>query len=206
LMFNLGVQRTSAILGSLLLNTNPMFVPLLAVLLIKEKFIFRKFLYIIIGCVGLVILSLGGGLNVTRASNYLIGIGFVLVGSISVAINTVLSEKLVKKYSGLTIGSYFMFIGALCLLLHTLVTGELFQLPNFSAVQILPSVYIGAFPTAITWLLFLSSMKTLSSSEAAVFKLLIPLFSAVFAIIFLKEILTLSLIIGGTIIIAEEFE
>ncbi len=202
LFFNIGTSTTSAIIGSILTNSNPLFVPFLSLVLMKEKFVFRRIAYVLLGVIGVIVLSYSNKIEFSLSSGYLSGIFFLILGAVSVALNTVLVEKLVKKYSGMTVGAYYITIGAACLLAHSLLTKEFFQILSLPLKVIGPSIYIGIFPTALTWIIFLSSMQKLSPTEAATFKLLIPVFSTIFSIVFLREALTLALVLGGCIVIS----
>jgi len=118
-----------------------------------------------------------------------------------VAASSVLAVPLVKKYGGMKIGTYYMLIGSVALIVQLLLNGGLMTVKQFSGINLVLAIYIGLFPTAITWFMFLSSLKTLSPIEASSFKLLIPVFASLFSILFLKESLTFNLVIGGIIVL-----
>lgn len=200
IFYTYGVKNTTAIIGAVLLNSNPLFVPFFSYLIIKEKLIVKRVLYLIIGVLGIVFLS--NPVTLKFRQEHLYGIIYLLVAALSVALSAVLSERLVRKYGGFSVGAYYIFIGTSFLFAHTLFTGELGSISNLAVNQIIPSVYMGIFPTALTWILFLSSLKVLKPTEASTFKLLVPPLAAVYAILFLGEVLTLNLVTGGILVIA----
>ncbi|MFH2019998.1 MAG: DMT family transporter [archaeon] len=204
-LFNLGVQNTSAIIGSLLINMNPLFIPLFSLWLLREKIKMSRIIYLLIGFIGVGIISLNKHFEVSLTDKFTYGVMLLIAGAIFVAINTTLSKALVKKYSGLKIGAYFMIIGSACFLIHTFITGELMSISAISLTDLILAIYIGIFPTAITWIIFLSSMHVLTPTESGTFKLLIPVFAGIFSIIFLKEQLTINIIIGALTVMASVY-
>ncbi len=202
IMYNFGIQKTSSIVGAILVNTNPLFVPLFSLILLKEKFVLRRFFYVAIGFLGVVLLFYGNNFTVSFQSDYFLGLLLLLAASLCVATSSVLCSPLVKKYGGVKIATYYMVVGTILMLIQILITGEISKISAFSFTSLLLSIYIGIFPTAITWFLFLASLNSLSPVEATSFKLLIPVFAAIFSIILLKEVLTFNLIIGGIIVMA----
>jgi drug/metabolite transporter (DMT)-like permease len=169
----------------------------------KQQFSLKRFLLTLLGFFGVVIIVFGQGkINLSLNLEYFMGILFLIGTALSVSINTILGQGLVKKYGGAKTAAYFMLVGFFALLVHNIITNEISSLSKISLTDLSLSIYIGIFPTAITWLVFLSSLKVLSPSESSLFKLFIPVFTAVFSIIFLRETLTFNLIIGGLIVMS----
>jgi len=76
-------------------------------------------------------------------------------------------------------------------------SGGIEVLAAISIAQWLGLLYLGIIITGVCWAVFFRSLKELGPINSSIFKLLIPVSGTFFAIVFLKETITISYI-GGT--------
>ncbi|OIP95133.1 hypothetical protein AUK40_06330 [Candidatus Wirthbacteria bacterium CG2_30_54_11] len=194
-----GVRMTSSINSSLLINTNPLWIVLLAAIVLKEPITRRKAAGILLALTGVLILFLArnhGSLDSLIRSDYFIGNCILLSGAVSLAAYTILLAPLLKKYSSLTINLYTFSFSALMLLPVGLGLSEFSTIGRISLPSWLGLICLGVFCTGLNFVLFAASLKHFPVSTAASYKLLIPVFSSLFAVIWLGEQFTLWILVA----------
>lgn len=108
--FIIGVSLTSPGEASLVTTTMPMWVMLLAWLILREPITLRKAGGIIVGATGAIILIIGGGMA-ARGSNPSLGDILVLCAQLSYALYLTLYRNFIRKYSLVTLMKW-MFLSA----------------------------------------------------------------------------------------------
>lgn len=192
-----GIENSSASVGTILVNTNPLFVAVLATLFAYEFLSLKRACALLVGIVGIVCTVLNGQ-SFAVLLEQLTGTGasYLLLAASLIALYTTFFKTFVQQYGGLT---STLFVAAL----GTVILGLLaFTQGSFSTVShIAPSTYvvaatIGLVSTAIPFLLWHSSMKHLGVTAASSFKLLIPPFGVLYSVVFLGESLTVWILLG----------
>ncbi len=108
--FIVGVSMTSPGEASLVTTTMPMWVMLLAWLILREPITLRKAGGIVVGATGAIILIAGGGMA-ARGSNPTLGDLLVLCAQLSYALYLTLYRNFIRKYSLVTLMKW-MFLSA----------------------------------------------------------------------------------------------
>ncbi len=108
--FIIGVSLTSPGEASLVTTTMPMWVMLLAWLILREPITVRKAGGIVLGATGAIILIAGGGMA-ARGSNPALGDVLVLCTQLSYALYLTLYRNFIKKYTLVTLMKW-MFLSA----------------------------------------------------------------------------------------------
>lgn len=202
LLFIHGLNWTTASNTSIVMAMTPLFVALLGTLLKHETIHWAGWLGIVISFVGFyfVITKQLGAFHLEWQS--LRGDLFIFVGNIFWAVYTVFSKPILEKISPLKLTSL------------TLAIGTLFYLP-FSAKAIVQLhwreisfqawaalFYSGLLAIATCYVIWYASVKRIGNSKTAIYGNITPIFTVIFAYIFLSEKLTLLQIVGALIIFA----
>ena len=108
--FIIGVSLTSPGEASLVTTTMPMWVMLLAWIILREPITLKKAGGIVLGAAGAIILILGGGVRVS-GSNPALGDIIVLCAQLSYALYLTLYRNFIRKYSLVTLMKW-MFLSA----------------------------------------------------------------------------------------------
>ena len=109
--FIVGVSLTSPGEASLVTTTMPMWVMLLAWLILREPITLKKAGGILLGATGAIILIIGGGSIAARGANPALGDFIVLCAQLSYALYLTLYRNFIKKYSLVTLMKW-MFLAA----------------------------------------------------------------------------------------------
>ncbi len=197
---NYGEQFINANTASLIVATSPLFIAIAAHFQLNERLNIYNILGIIFALFGVIIISLYGQPNATIQINYFLGALAVLLSSLSGAIYTIYGKKLMKKYDPTLLTCYSFLFGSL-FLLPLLNTNSLVQFSSIPSSILLALLFLGIFPTFISYLLWYKALKTLKASTMGPTIYLIPLLSTTFSFFFLGEQITAYFVFGGAMII-----
>ena len=206
LTFNFGVQRTSAAAAGLLLGMEAVFTIVLGMVLLGERPGRRVFGGIMLGILGVAVMSWQGGGHAT-----LLGDGLVLLDSLAAAGAVILASRLVTEIEPIPLTACQFLVGlALILPLSGLgwATGaeSLPTLPGLA--PILALIVTGAIGTAASFLIYTWALERVRVSVAAIAVPLMPLCTLALSVTVLGQPLTLSacaaaaLIVSGLVVFA----
>ncbi len=200
-----GLLRTNAGLGSLLIDSQPLAVAVLAAVLYKERISIGATLGLLVGVVGIGLIGLppeliaalfaGNFATILEAGVFTIGEWFMLGASLSMAIGTILIRPVVRYADPVMATGWHMIIGGLPLLLIS-DRIEQSQWQDLSAWGWLGMAYMAIMGGAIAYGLFFffASSGSLTTLSALTFST--PVFALMFSSLFLGENLTLIQWIG----------
>lgn len=202
LMFT-GIQLSTATNASILVNTNPIFVALLAPFLIHEKLHRNQLMGIILAFIGMVLVTTNGmGLDELVKSSHFSGNVALIASAMFIMLYTVYGKKYIKKYGGLIATFYTVLAGSIFLLFYNAVTGDLYNIAKISLSEWLIILYIGAIVTGFVYAVWYKSIKFIGAARASSFKLLIPVFATATAIVLLGETPSALVLFGGLFVVA----
>ncbi|WP_271252315.1 DMT family transporter [Pseudanabaena sp. Chao 1811] len=200
-----GLVRTNAGLGSLLIDSQPLAVAVLASVLYKEKIGIGATLGLLVGVIGIGLIGLpselmtallaGDFATILEAGVFTLGEWFMLGASLSMAIGTILIRPVVRYADPVMATGWHMVIGGLPLLL---ISNQIEQ-NQWQAVTSwgwLGMAYMAIMGSAIAYGLFFffASSGSLTTLSALTFST--PVFALMFSSLFLGENLTLVQWIG----------
>ena len=183
LSFFKGLELSTPVNSGIFATTNPIIILCLSYFFLKEKIGVKKFIGIILGFIGALILVLQGTENSLRAPNVLLGNFLFLLNSIFFSSFIIMVKPLTQKYSTITIMKWLFFIGFFMTLP---VTSKEFSEINwsnlpFDAVWRIIFVVLGT--TFLTYVLNLFALKKLQASTVGAFAYAQPIIAISFAII-----------------------
>ena len=194
LMLLYGLNETTAINASLLLNMESLFTVMIALSFLKERGARKDYLAVLLLLVGAVFLTTKGEfgrLTPTEAAGNLLIVGACL----SWGIDNNLSKFLSKKRDIVKVTGMKCLAGGTVLLVISFLLGISFSIPVVSIPYILS---VGAFSIAFSILLFLFALREIGSLRTGVVFSVSSLFGAVFAFAVLREAFTLIQLIAGS--------
>ncbi len=195
-----GLVRTNAGLGSLLIDSQPLAVAVMAAVLYKEKIGIWAALGLLLGVFGIGLIGLpaelitalltGNFAAILQAGVFTVGEWFMLGASLSMAIGTILIRPVVRYADPVMATGWHMVIGGLPLLLISTQI-EQNQWQDLSAWGWLGMAYMTIMGSAIAYGLFFlfASSGSLTTLSALTFST--PVFALMFSSLFLDENLTL---------------
>lgn len=190
---------TTATIGSIVVNTNPIFIALLSSLVHKEKMGVKKILGIFISFSGLcIVITSGEPGSIVTSGSTIYGAIVMLLAALCWAVYTVAGKQILKEYSAIASTTITFIIGTLCFL--PLLAAN--QLPeSVSAAGWFSVFYLGIGSGVLGYLLYNQALSKLEASEAGVFLYTIPIFAMVLSAVFLGEVLTWTIIAGAALVI-----
>jgi len=190
LMFFKGLQLSTPINSGVIVTLTPIIILILSAFFLKEKLTLFKFLGIVLGFTGAIILILyGNTTQVLNAPNIPLGNTMLLINATSFGAYLVMVKPLTKKYNTITLMKWMFLIG----IFYTFpVTYSEFSevswttLP-FEAIWRMGFVVVGT--TFMTYMLNVYALKTLPPTAIGAFTYLQPLITILYAVITGNDIL-----------------
>ncbi len=198
LMLLYGLNETTAINASLLLNAESLFTVVIAFTLLKERGARKDYLALFLLLLGMVFVATNGEFNRLTLSTELAGNLLVVGACLFWGIDNNLSKFLSKKRDIVMVTGLKCFIGGGILLITSALLGISILLP-LDAVPYMLSV--GAFSIAFSILLFLFALREIGSMRTGAVFGVSSFFGALFAFIILREPVTVVRATAGLIML-----
>ena len=195
-LFNTGSVSVPAGVSSFIIASSPIFTLILTRIFLKE--IVKPLCW-----VG-VLISFGGlaAVTLTQTTEFSFDIGVILVvcAALCSGAYSAIMRVLTKKYTALEATTYTIIAGTLGTLLF--LPTAIGEMPNSNLTVNLIVIFMGIFPAAIAYLAWSYALsKAHKTANVTVFSYLIPFISALIAYVWLRETLTVFVLIGGMVII-----
>lgn len=201
-LFVISLDLTTSTNTSLMVATMPTWTAILSVYVgrIIPLRGFSAGLLMTLAGVAVVILSSGGEISTT--GNDVVGSLIGLGAAVLMAVFVVATYHIIQRYGGFTnsvLRHLFTTLGLTMFALPDLVSLQ----PSSIPVEILPNLFYSAFIAALSGYFIANyAIKKLGPTRFATYNNFLPLVTAVAAIIFLGEPLTLGLMVGGSLTLA----
>ncbi len=174
----------------------PAVVTFLSYLVYKEHLYPNKIVSVVLSLLGVLVLV---GFTSIKLSYK--GIILALASGIFYSFYIVeVGDKEIKSMDTLVLTFYVSFFASLGILPLGIVTKSLYLKMQFASI--LAIVLLAVISTIIGLITFARSVKIIGPSSAAIFSTLEPITSIVLGVIFLKESMSLSLVMGTCLIVA----
>ncbi len=193
----LALSYSTSVDVSIIMNSNPIFIIPLAVL-IGERLTFRKTAGVITGLLGcaLVINGKVTGFQLIQREHFA-GNLIALAASVCWAIYTVMGKRLVRQRGGLVVTSLNMVVGSVPLFILVTGLGEL-TFPPLRAFLII--AYLAIFPTALGFVFWYKALEKLDAGKLGPLQYFVPIGTAIIAFFFLDETLNLASAMGMVLV------
>lgn len=196
---NYGLKFSSPTIAAVIIATIPVFSPLVAYMLVKEKLAFINIVGIVVSFAGVIMMLVYRG-DVFQTN--FTGILFLSGAVLSSLFYSVLLKKLIVKYSAVILIAYQNFIGIFLFLpiflifeARTIITIHL----NFEIVS--SFVLLSILASSLSFVFYAHSVKLLGISKTNIFSNLIPVLTAFFSFLYSLESFSLHKIIGIAVVI-----
>ncbi len=192
-----GSVTVSAGTTAMLVGSSPIFTTIIAVFVLKERLDFLGWLGLLLGFIGIFMISLGAA-----GSSFTITFGaiYVLVAALATSIFFVFQKPLLNRYKPIELTAYFTWAGTIPFFLFSPGLFETIQHASLEAH--LSTIYVGIFPAGIayvTWTIALSLGKASTVSSMLYTE---PVIAIIVAWIWLQEWPSTLSIIGGVVAIS----
>lgn len=199
----IGVHYTTSINASLMNSSTPIIIYILSFLFLKERLSKFQIAGTLISLLGVLFIISGGSFQSLLAFTFNKGDLIVLVAVFCWSIYSLLIKQYAGRLPGystflitITIGAVLLAPFALYELMHTTIT------INWSASTIGAILYVGILASIVAFLSWNTGVVALGANNASIYLNFIPVFAALFAVIFLDEKIVLVQIIGGLAVVS----
>ena len=187
-----GVKSVQSNLAAILMSTTPLSSTVLAHFYTKnEKFNLVKTIGILIGFSGIIFLFSD---NLLIDENNFVSALLILLGSTCYVVGGVLTLKISKKKNENVTGSILIWAIIILLPLTFLIEQPFQTIPRTDSL--ISVIYLGIVPTGIAWLLRFRILTTNGLIFQSQVSYLIPIFGTILGYIFLKELITLKVLVS----------
>lgn len=201
ILINWGEQHIGSGLASILNGLTPLSTVLLAHLAIdSEKLSFQKFIGILFGFIGLVVLSSSSLSSGFDAS--LLGILAVALGAMSYGAGIVYARLYLKGTPPMHAPAGQLLATSLYILPLGLITDSTTVLTALSTEAIASVLILAFFGTTVAFVIYFKLLERTSASFTSLVTYLMPIVGIILGILFLNETLSLIMLAGLLLILA----
>lgn len=196
-----GIQYTSASIASILIATIPLFTPIGAYLLYRDKLTKMNIFGLIISFSGVILVVADFGKDIAFSW---FGILMLFLAVLMGSAYGLGLKKLTGTYNSITITSYQNLIGVLLFLplIFVFEWDNLIRSPDKVTLELAFSFFnLALFASSIAFVLFTYGIAKIGPSKASAFSNSIPVFTLIFAYFVLDESITLIKLTGISIVL-----
>ena len=181
----------------------PIFVTVMAPIVLKEKISLVKFLCVCTAMLGM--LCIVGTNKGTSAEgyNHLLGIAYGLSAAVFYA-SVILMNKFIKGLKGVETTVTQLILASLLLFPYVMITSG-FDFSNMTKTSWIYMIFLGVFNTGFAYALYFTAIKKLNAQTIAVLSYIDPITAVIISAAFFGEKMTIFQIIGGILILVSTF-
>ncbi|MBN2487130.1 MAG: DMT family transporter [Bacteroidales bacterium] len=195
-----GMLYLSSTVASVIIATIPLFTSLVAFWFLKEKLFLHNYMGMLVSFAGVLFVVFSDRASLAATWKGILLISVAVVSAIGYGM---VIKRIAGRYNSLTIVTIQNLIGAIYFLpLVFLFELKKLTAANWSFQMLLPVLYLSVFASTIAYVGFIQGVRKLGISKASIFANFIPVFTAIFAFIILKEKVSFYKIIGIVFVIA----
>ena len=192
-----GQQFVSGSMASILMGTIPFFTIILMLLTRVERATSVKFLSVLTGFAGLIVLflpDLRNGLSMSFMPQTAI-----LMGALSFALALIVIRSLPQEDSFVLSRDAFI-VGSIVMCVINLSNGALSNI-HFSISPFLASLSLGVFCSGLVYVLYVSLIKRAGAGFCSLSNYLVPLFGSLFGVIIMGDHISINMIFACVLIL-----
>ena len=194
-----GLLRVSTTICSAIVATIPLFAPIAAFFMLKERISVMNIVGLIVSFLGVLLMLFNKNLELTASVS---GLLFIFMAVVVAVFYSVALKKLADKYNALTVVGMVNSIGILyfipfVLLLERNTLSSLLPVSNY----IVPLLLLAVLASSLSYVLYTYSVSQLGVARSNVYTNTIPIFTACFSYFLIHEEITLFKMIGIVVVI-----
>jgi len=180
--FIFGVGYTSPGEASIITTTMPMWVMVLAWLILKEPITLKKVGGIAIGATGALILVLSGTSTGLKGNNPMLGDLLVLSAQLSYALYLTFYKNFIRKYSLVTLMKWMFLFASLVLTPFSIPTIASTDWGAFTPMQCAGIAYVACFGTYLAYIFIMVGQKNLRPTVVGMYNYLQPIVASLIGV------------------------
>ncbi len=193
-----GLTMVSSTIASVIIATIPLFSPIAAYFMVKEKITIHILAGIIVSFAGILLMLINPDFSLSASPK---GVLLLFVAVFSAVAYSVIIRKISHEYNPVTIITHQNLIGAIYFLPLFLI----FDFKHFITIKpdletILAMLQLAVFASTLAYVFYIIAIKGMGMVKANVFTNLIPVFTGLFSFLILNEKFT-AIKIAGMILV-----
>jgi drug/metabolite transporter (DMT)-like permease len=196
----IALHYTTSINASLVNTSTPIIIYILSFFTLGERLNRKQVTGTVLSLLGLLFIISEGSLDVLLGFSFNKGDLIVIIAVICWSIYSLLVKQYAGKLPGYSTLAVTMFLGILILLpffVHETSTTDIV----WNGESILTILYTGIFASIVAFVSWNTAVERVGANKAGIFLNLIPVFAAIFAVLFIGERLAWYQGIGGVFVI-----
>ena len=196
-----GFKHTSIASAVMIYNMCPVYVMILAPLILKETISKTQIAVIVTSFFGLFLIVSN---NLSEGYGYM-GLALSALSGMIYASIVLINRSIRVRVDNQT-ATFVQILAAMIVLLpFVLLEGNIFTVVYLDALAVVFTILLGVLHTGVAYTIFFSLYEHMKSVEIVSYSFLEPLFGILFSMIFLGENLTTAQIIGGMMILGSTY-
>lgn len=195
------LQLMSATEGSILINLHAIFAMLLSAMFLRDPLTRRKTVGVFLAFAGVIVITMGGASTASLSLFEPVGVLLMVAAAFCWAVYSILGKKVLQGYSSAVATSCVFLLGTLYLVPFALVEGRTGLLLNSSWPTWFSIVYLAIPSSVIAYMLWNRAIKEIDVTKVLVSMYAIPIPTAILSYLFLGEMMTYFLVLGGALVI-----
>lgn len=196
-------KYTTVSIATLSYYCAPIFVTIMAPIILKEKISLIKFLCVCTAMFGMLCIVGTNKNDMGEGYNHFLGIVYGLTAAVGYA-SVILMNKFIKGLKGIETTVTQLIFASILLLPYVMVTSG-FDFSKMTGISWGYMIFLGVVHTGFAYALYFSSLKELKGQTIAVLSYIDPITAVLISALFLGEQLTIFQIIGGILILGSTF-
>lgn len=196
-------KYTTVSIATLSYYCAPIFVTIMAPIILKEKISLIKFLCVCTAMIGMLCIVGTNKGSIGEGYNHFLGIIYGLTAAVGYA-SVILINKFIKGLKGVETTVTQLVFASILLLPYVMVTSG-FDFSKMTGISWGYMIFLGVVHTGFAYALYFSSLKELKGQTIAVLSYIDPITAVLISALFLGEQLTIFQIIGGALILGSTF-
>ena len=198
---NIALTTSTVISSSLMPSFAPSIIIILSLIIYNSKISFLQLIGVIVSFIGFINIIIRGNIINLGSLNFVQG-DLWMLGCVSCwAFYSVMIRKIPKEINNIDFLFLIFFIGNIVVLPFYVLESSVnqsFQINEKYGWLLI--FYVGVGPALISYLLWIKAIKIIGANKSGLFLNLIPIFSSLISILFLKEKLEVFHIVGALLI------
>lgn len=198
IFLNTAETMINASVAALVAGFSPVITGILSSIILKEKLDNKRILGLFISLAGVITLTYGISHKFEIKNS--LGVILSLSAVTSWALATVTSKSLYKKFKPIEVNTLGLFFGTLALI-PFIKNRYMEQILSSNTQTIISVLYLGVLCILIGYAVWFKALEYKEASTTATFIYLNPIIGSLSGVIFLKEPMNITMVIGGIVII-----
>lgn len=196
---SLGMQIMTPTSAAVIISVIPLLVPVLAYFMLRDRLSAKNIVGIFISFLGVILVITNKDFEFRASMNGVLLMSLAVIGAV---FYSVLLKKLTASYNPFTLITWQNTVGTLMFLPLVLIYDIKSWTPAmFTIKAALPLLELAIFASSVAFLLYTNGVRKIGAVRANIFTNLIPVMTAFFSFLLLKEKLLFHNIIGIAVVI-----